>query len=89
MNTFIGDFVMEARISDLRRRMKDVKSAISRCEHVVLTYRGRKFAIMIPFEEEKKKFKAQNHPAFGMWADREDMADPVAYVAKIRQPRVF
>ena len=69
--------------------MKDVKSAISRWEHVVLTYRGRKFAIMIPFEEEKKKFKAQNHPAFGMWADREDMADPVAYVEKIRQPRVF
>jgi hypothetical protein len=29
----------------------------------------------------------QNHPAFGMWKDREDMKDPAAYIRKIRQPR--
>ena len=89
MYIFIGDFEVEASISDLRKRMKDIKSAINQREHVVLTYHGHKFAVMIPFEEEKKKFKAEDHPAFGMWADREDMADPVAYVEKIRQPREF
>lgn len=26
-------------------------------------------------------------PAFGMWRDRQDMADVPAYVRKIRQPR--
>lgn len=26
-------------------------------------------------------------PAFGIWRDREDMADVAAYVRKIRQPR--
>ena len=81
---------MEASVLDLRRRMKDVKSAIDRHEHVILTYRGHKFAVIIPIEEENRsKFKIEDHPAFGMWADREDMADPVAYVEKIRQPRVF
>lgn len=81
---------MEASVLDLRRKMKDVKSAIDRHEHVILTYRGRKFAVIIPLEDEKHhKVKASELPAFGMWADREDMADPVAYVEKIRQPRVF
>ena len=90
MYTFIGDFEMKASISDLRKRMKDVKSAIDCREHVVLTYRGHRFAVIVPLEEEeKRKFKAEDHPAFGMWADREDMADPVAYVEKIRQPREF
>ena len=28
-----------------------------------------------------------NDPAFGMWRDREDMADVAAYIRKIRQPR--
>jgi len=26
-------------------------------------------------------------PAFGIWRDREDMADVAAYIRKIRQPR--
>ena len=32
----------------------------------------------------KKSVKISDHPAVGMWADRDDMADPVAYVEKIR-----
>ena len=30
---------------------------------------------------------ATDDPAFGIWRDREDMADVAAYVRKIRQPR--
>jgi hypothetical protein len=29
----------------------------------------------------------RDHPFVGMWKDREDMADPVAYIRKLRQPR--
>lgn len=28
-----------------------------------------------------------DHPAFGMWKDREDMMDPAAYIRKMREPR--
>jgi len=28
-----------------------------------------------------------DHPACGMWKDREDMKDPVAYVRNLRRPR--
>lgn len=31
--------------------------------------------------------KCADQPMFGMWADREEMADPVAYVRKIRERR--
>lgn len=36
--------------------------------------------------EPAKAFKTDD-PAFGIWRDREDMADVAAYVRKIRQPR--
>lgn len=31
--------------------------------------------------------KVEDHPAFGIWADREDMEDPSAWVRKVRAPR--
>ncbi|HTB12703.1 MAG TPA: hypothetical protein VK752_14075 [Bryobacteraceae bacterium] len=31
--------------------------------------------------------KPSDHPACGMWKDREDMKDPVAYIRKMREPR--
>jgi antitoxin (DNA-binding transcriptional repressor) of toxin-antitoxin stability system len=81
---------MEASVSDIRRKMKDVMSTIKCGEHVVLSYRNHPFAVIVPLEDEKKgKFKVEDHPAFGMWADREEMADPVTYVEKTRQPRSF
>lgn len=34
--------------------------------------------------ESNKKCSAAEHPAFGMWADRPEMADPSAYVRELR-----
>ena len=81
---------MEASVLDIRKKMRDVMSAIDRCERVTLTHRGRRRAIIIPFSEVKRsKVKVADLPAFGMWAERTDMTDPVAYVDKIRKPRSF
>ena len=33
----------------------------------------------------KKKIPLREEPFFGMWADREDMKDPVAWVRHIRE----
>jgi hypothetical protein len=35
----------------------------------------------------KKKMRVEDHPAFGIWADREDMKDVHAWLRKIRAPR--
>ena len=79
---------MEASVLDLRKKMKKVMSAIDRREHVTLTYRGKRRAVIVPWTETKKKtVRTADLAAFGMWADRADMADPVAYVENLRKPR--
>jgi len=78
---------MKASIVDLRYRMKDVLRAIDRGETVTVLYRGKAKASLVPIARKPKLARASDHPACGMWADREDMSDPAAYVRKIREPR--
>jgi prevent-host-death family protein len=80
---------MEASIVDLRYRMKDVLRAIDRGETVTITYRGKEKARLVPSEAAAGRtlVNPRDHPFVGMWKDREDMADPVAYIRKLRQPR--
>jgi len=80
---------MEATVLDLRKKMREVLAAIDRHEQITLTHRGRRRAVIIPFSEKKKKIKVSDLPAFGMWADRKDMEDPVSAVEKLREPRKF
>jgi len=37
--------------------------------------------------KQKETSSVQDHPAFGMWKDREDMKDVHAWLRKIRTPR--
>ncbi|HSV47763.1 MAG TPA: hypothetical protein VLJ58_18385 [Ramlibacter sp.] len=47
--------------------------------------------VTVRIEEEPQVVAAEefstDDPAFGIWRDREDMADVAAHVRKIRQPR--
>jgi antitoxin (DNA-binding transcriptional repressor) of toxin-antitoxin stability system len=79
---------MKASIVDLRYHMKDVLRAIDRGETVTVLYRGKEKAHLVPIAVKgKKTTKPSDHPACGIWADREDMADPVAYVRKMRSAK--
>jgi antitoxin (DNA-binding transcriptional repressor) of toxin-antitoxin stability system len=78
---------MNATVLDLRRNMKRVLAAIDRNEAVTLTHRGRKKAIIVPCQQAQAERRVDEHPAFGMWADRDDMADVAAYVRKLRKGR--
>jgi antitoxin (DNA-binding transcriptional repressor) of toxin-antitoxin stability system len=82
---------MKASIVDLRYRMKDVLRAIDRGETVTVLYRGKEKATLVPINgacDKKKPIKLSDSPFFGMWKDREDMKDPVAWVRKIRRSRI-
>jgi hypothetical protein len=37
--------------------------------------------------KQKETISVQDHPAFGMWKDREDMKEVHAWLRKIRTPR--
>jgi hypothetical protein len=60
-------------------------------------YRGEEKATLVPVNgasnqqpvKTKEKTKSsRDDPFFGMWKDREDMKDPVAWVRKIRRSRI-
>lgn len=83
---------MKATIVDLRYHMKDVLRAIDRGETVTVLYRGKERAKLMPVAAasgatNKSAAKTKDQPFFGMWSDREDLADPASYLHKLRQPR--
>ena len=77
---------MKATVLDMRRNPKKILDAIARNETVILSHRGKDVARIEPIDKTDRP-KTADHPAFGMWADREDMADPSAYVRAMRAAR--
>jgi hypothetical protein len=84
---------MKASAVDLRTKTREIFRALDRHEKVTIYYRGKPKAIMQLIEPDGKPDGTQplprfeDFPAFGMWADREDMKDPVAWVRELRRPR--
>lgn len=79
---------MKATILDLRRRMSEVLRALERNESVTIHYRGRERAVLVPAGNQRRTdVPVREHPAFGMWKDREEMDDVTAYVRSLRAPR--
>jgi antitoxin (DNA-binding transcriptional repressor) of toxin-antitoxin stability system len=79
---------MKATTLDLRYKMKDILRAIDRGETVTVLYRGKEKARLVPIDTKpEEELKPSDHPACGMWKDREDMKDPAAWLRKIRAPR--
>lgn len=74
---------MQATTKDLRLHTAQLLAAVDRGETVVITYRGRRRAVLEPWRETAPR-QARN-PAFGLWAERsEDVAEQVR---RLRQPR--
>ena len=78
---------MEATILDLRRRTREVLEALERNEAITITYRGKKKGVITPIGAGRGNgYAAADHPAFGIWRDRED--DVAEAVREIREGRV-
>jgi hypothetical protein len=76
---------MNATFVDFRRRSREIIRALERNETVTVLYRGRIAAVMHPVS--KPAASTAEHPAFGMWANRSDMADVPRYVRLLRKGR--
>ena len=66
---------MEASVLDLRKNMKDILAAIDRRENVILTYRGKRKAIIMPIDEVTESEPKCSDFEASAWADRDDMDD--------------
>lgn len=79
---------MEATTKDLRLHTKSLMAATSRGEEVVISYRGKKRAKLVPLEEDPPH-QGEANPLFGLWADDEPAMDVEEQVRQLRQPRSF
>ncbi len=76
---------MKATAKDLRFHTRELIETVSHGEEVVITFRGKPCAKLVPLENEKRN--ASKHQAFGMWKDHEKTADVDAYVGNLRKGR--
>ncbi len=76
---------MKATAKDLRFHSKELIDSVSRGEEVVITFRGKPCAKLVPYQELKNK--TEKNEVFGMWKDN-DIADNVnEYIRNLRKGR--
>ena len=79
---------MRASILDFRKRMKEILRALDQNEPVTILYRGKPKGVIYPFRvREDTCPTAKEHPAFGIWNDRDDLDDVSGFVDRVRKGR--
>lgn len=79
---------MEISAKELRRKTRLLLDAVDRGEDVTITYRGRARARVVRMDTESNQTEsATANELFGLWSDRDDLADPQAWVRTLRQRR--
>ena len=79
---------MKASILDLRRRMGDVLRALEKNEPVTILHRGKEKGVIYPSPaKQARDVTVTQHPAFGMWKDRDDLQDVDQVVRNLRKTR--
>lgn len=79
---------MQATVLDLRRNTRNILAALARNERVTVTNRGRKQAVIVPYTDTVRRSAAE-HPAFGIWKERDDLASVDEHVRQLRKGRSF
>jgi len=77
---------VKVTVLDMRRNPRKILDAIARNETVTLTNRGKSVARIEPIRKTERP-SVRDLDVFGMWADREDMADPAAWIRELRKGR--
>lgn len=78
---------MASSVLDLEKQLPDVLRALKRREKVVVSYGSKELALVQPLSEGADADDVRNSPLFGIWRDREEFADPAAFVRSIRRGR--
>jgi prevent-host-death family protein len=76
---------MKATAKDLRFHTGQLLETVRRGEEVVITFRGRPCARLVPIEEEENK--KETNDLFGMWKDHDASENVEAYVRNARKGR--
>ncbi len=77
---------MKATAKDLRFHSKELIESVNRGEEVVITFRGKPCARLVPYQETKKQ--AGKNELFGIWKDNDMVQNVDEYVRNLRKGRV-
>lgn len=75
---------METSIRELRTSMKRIFDYVQQGEEVLVYLREKPIAKIVPIE---KPMTPKEDYGFGMWRDRDKMADVDQYIRKLRKGR--
>ena len=76
---------MKATAKDLRFHSRELLDTVNRGEEVIITFRGKPCAKLIPYKE--KKSEGENNELFGIWKDNDQIQDIDQYVRGLRKGR--
>lgn len=76
---------MKATAKDLRFNSKELIDSINRGEEVVITFRGKPCAKLVPYQKTKKQ--PQKNELFGIWRDNDMIQNVSEYVRNLRKGR--
>ncbi len=76
---------MNATAKDLRFHSRELLDTVSRGEEVVITYRGKPCAKLVPIAGREKSTTA--NPLFGIWKDDDESRNVDDYVRNLRKGR--
>lgn len=76
---------MKATAKDLRFHSKELIESVSRGEEVVITFRGKPCAKLVPYQEVRAK--TEKNELFGMWKENDMVENVPEYVRNLRKGR--
>ena len=76
---------MKATAKDLRFHSKELLGSVNRGEEVIITFRGKPCAKLIPYKDKKRQI--EKNKLFGIWKDNDRVKDVDAYIKELRKGR--
>ncbi len=76
---------MRATAKELRFNSKELIDSVKRGEEVVITFRGKPCAKLVPYQEIKRH--TEKNELFGMWEDNDMVKNVDEYVRGLRTGR--
>jgi prevent-host-death family protein len=76
---------MKATAKDLRFNSKGLLDTVNRGEEVIITFRGKPCAKLIPYKDEYEDIK--KNELFGIWKDNDNIQDVNEYARGLRKGR--
>jgi prevent-host-death family protein len=76
---------MKATAKDLRFHSRELLDTVNRGEEVIITFRGKPCAKLIPYREKKEKIT--ENELFGIWKDNDNVQEIDDYIRGLRKGR--